>query len=585
MSAFDDLHNRIDLSNIPFSERGSRLMLARRENALYIRLAERWVKQENETGHYRQRPPLIDNFRFLDDDGTMLRFTVDTYPHLVSIDTACGQFDWVFLDSETLLIKLPAGQCRLSFDAYAQDCRTDRRGGTLRGVRNIAYTTNAQILENTFEPLGQSRHQVSLKLDASAGHALLLNITPRLGFNRSVPDPAVAISAAYERWAAWFDSVPPVLDELRTDYLYAWWIMRAGLMSTRFYFTREAIAPSKIHYVGVWHWDQFFHALAYRHVDTKLAEDQLRILLDHQQPNGMIPDAIHDEGLITHLEKPVDADVTKPPLIAWTALKLYEISGHLDFLQEIYEPIKRWHLWWVSENLDETGLCVYRHPFSSGLDDSPLWDYGMPVVAPDLNAYLCNQLDSMAKIAELIGLVDEAEQYRASAKVWLQRMIDVLWDEQRGVFHALVGGQRVSVLTPFHLLPLWDAALGLPAEIADRLVQNLTDPQLFWTTYPLPTVAINEPAFDALQMWRGPTWVNINYIFIEALNSIGRHDIAGDLRRRTLELIMLHDDIYEYYHPMTGERPPKAAPIFGWTSAVFIELALQETRERSQSAG
>ena len=34
-----DLHNRIDLTNIPFSERGSRLMLFRRENALYVRLS------------------------------------------------------------------------------------------------------------------------------------------------------------------------------------------------------------------------------------------------------------------------------------------------------------------------------------------------------------------------------------------------------------------------------------------------------------------------------------------------------------------------------------------------------------------
>ena len=65
--------------------------------------------------------------------------------------------------------------------------------------------------------------------------------------------------------------------------------MRAGLLSTRFYTTREAMAPSKIHYVGVWQWDAYFHALAYRYVDKRLAQDQLRIVLDHQQPNGHDP--------------------------------------------------------------------------------------------------------------------------------------------------------------------------------------------------------------------------------------------------------------------------------------------------------
>jgi len=41
-------------------------------------------------------------------------------------------------------------------------------------------------------------------------------------------------------------------------------------------------------------------------------------MLDHQRDDGMIPDAIHDEGTVTHLNVPVDADVTKPPLLAWS---------------------------------------------------------------------------------------------------------------------------------------------------------------------------------------------------------------------------------------------------------------------------
>jgi hypothetical protein len=39
-----------------------------------------------------------------------------------------------------------------------------------------------------------------------------------------------------------------------------------------------------------------------------------------------------------------------------------------------------------------------------------------------------------------------------------------------------------------------------------------------------------------------------------------------------------NDDIYEYYDPQTGRAPPKAASIFGWSSALFIELALEETK-------
>ncbi|MGH9201835.1 MAG: MGH1-like glycoside hydrolase domain-containing protein, partial [Vicinamibacterales bacterium] len=126
---------------------------------------------------------------------------------------------------------------------------------------------------------------------------------------------------------------------------------------------------------------------------------------------------------------------------------------------------------------------------------------------------------------------------------------------------------------PFSLYPLWTGRL--PPRTTDRLIAHLTDPNEFWTRFPIPTVARSDPRYDPEQMWRGPTWVNVNYLFIEGLNRCGRTDLAAQLRDRTLDLITQHDDIFEYYHPETGARPPKAAPIFGWTSAVFIDLAIK----------
>lgn len=55
----------------------------------------------------------------------------------------------------------------------------------------------------------------------------------------------------------------------------------------------------------------------------------------------------------------------------------------------------------------------------------------------------------------------------------------------------------------------------------------------------------------------------------------GHVDLAAQLRDRTLDLVMQRDDIYEYYHPQTGAPPPKATSIFGWTSALFIDLAIK----------
>jgi hypothetical protein len=66
------------------------------------------------------------------------------------------------------------------------------------------------------------------------------------------------------------------------------------------------------------------------------------------------------------------------------------------------------------------------------------------------------------------------------------------------------------------------------------------------------------------------------------LRQIGEFELADQLREKTLNLIMSHDSIYEYYNALTGEPPDAAADIFGWTAAVFIDLTIQATRDASR---
>ncbi len=579
------LKNRINLYSIPFSDRGSRLLISRHNHHLAVRLAERWFKAVRQLSAYRERPPLIDEWRFVDEQGDPLELDITTYPHRVDCGTRCGTFTIAFADPETLLVTLPAGSCGVQFTANLDRVWTDRRGGILRMTgdirRNIAYTTNARLLRNEVEPIGSASQRVHLIAQSDGSDALLINITPRLGFNRYLQDPQDLIASAARRWHAWFAAVPAVSDAYRAQYAYAWWIMRTGLISTRYYMTREAMMPSKIFYVGVWQWDAYFHALAYRHVDMNLAKDQLRIVLDHQREDGMIPDAIHDEGTVTHLTFPVEADVTKPPLVAWAAWKLYEHDHDAEFLNEIYEPIVRWNDWWFRQNdIDGNGLCEYHHPYSSGLDDSPLWDEGVPVESPDLNTYLYLQQEALSKIAHVIGEEQDAAQWAQRAEALAARILHWMWDEETGLFWASrpAHGARVNVRTPFNLFPLITGRM--PAHVTRRLVDHLTNENEFWPAYPVPTVALDDPKYNPLQMWRGPTWVNVNLLLIEGLQRAGYHEVARELRRRTLDLLCRHDDIYEYYHPQTGEVAPKAASIFGWSAAVFIDLAIQAERDK-----
>jgi putative isomerase len=574
------LENRIRLERIPFSDRGSRLLLyreRRQPDTLYLKLAERLTALTPGLSSYRSRPPFIPRLRLVDGDGRPVAFETTTYPHALVFQTTLGEFRCVFQDDQTLSFGLPAGvACGISFTVVPDLARPDARGGEFKSVRNCAYSSNGNLVLNQFEHSG-SGYDVILTAQGDADTAITLNIQAGLALKREVMPFRAALAAAEDRWHRWFAAAPEVQEPYRAQYYYAWWVLGNNILSPYGYFRRESVSPSKAHYVGAWQWDNYFHALALRYTDPKLAGDQIRFMLDHQLPDGMIPDAVYDEGTITQLEVPVAAAVTKPPIIGWVAMHVYDQTGDLAMLREIYEPLVRWNSWWFGLNDDDgDGIAQYSHPFSSGLDDSPLWDTGMPVEAVDLNTYLCIQMEAMGRMANLLGRPREAILWRNRADAMGRRIIEHFYDASAGLFWSQYEHRPIKVLTPFSLYPLWTGRM--PKEINEQLVSHLRDPRSFWPTHPLPTVALSDPHHDPQQMWRGPVWININHIFVEALQRTGYGAIAAQLAEQTLRLVMGQPDIYEYYHPITGEPPPKAAPMFGWSAACFIDLAIRMSR-------
>jgi len=578
----DLLKNHIDITRVPFSDRGSRLLVFRypQLSGLYVKLAERLTQLESDIEAYLHRPPFIQGLYLTDQDGAELDFEIDTSPSVITFHTRIGDFYLTFQDERSLSFGYPPDvRAGMRFRVFPQYWKSTPQGGKFMSVRNVTYSTTGVLERNQITPV-EGGYEVDILVSSGQDCAVAISIQPSQQPEQIIKPFSMALQAAQQRWERWFGRVPPVQPQYQRTYAYAWWVMANNLISPQGMVTMEAMAPSKLNYVGLWLWDNALHALAYRHVDADLARNQIRSMLAHQLPNGMLPDAIFDDGVVSSIDHPIVGEVTKPPILAWSALKLHETDPDLQFLQEIYVPLVRLNAWWFSMNDDDgDGLAQYNHPYSSGLDDSPLWDEGMPVESPDLNTYLHNQMICLAQIAEKLNMQTEAAMWRRRAASLVQRMIHDFWDPEAGLFWALKDEKPVRVVTPFNLLPLWTGSL--PQEITAPLLAHLTNPKEFWGAYGLPTVARNDRHYDPETMWRGPVWANVNYFFIEALQKIGKVDIAAELRNRTLNMVMAQDDIYEYYNAETGAPPPGAANIFGWTSAIFIDLAIQASQETS----
>lgn len=579
----DLLRNHIDISKVPFSDRGSRLLIFQTGSTsrLHVKLAERLTSIQPDIEAYLRRPPFLSDICFIDEQGNALEFETVSSPNVLCFQTRLGEFRLAFQDERTMSFGMPNGTVSgIRFHAAPQYWEQTLLGGIFRSVRNLTYNSNGQILSNSITPV-RGGYQVEMLVRADSERVINVAIHPSATTEPAEVLPFSSILEMSEnRWNAWFKRVPAVDEQYAKMYAYAWWVMGNNLISPLGEVAYEAMMPSKINYVGLWLWDSALHALAYRHADADLARNQIRAVLAHQLPNGMLPDAIYDEGLVYTIDHPISGSVTKPPILGWAALKLHETDPDVNFIREIYPALVRVNAWWFAMNDDDNdGIVSYSHPYSSGLDDSPLWDYGMPVESPDINTYLCLQMEAFTRFAEILGQQAEAEMWRRRRLAMLHRMVKDMWDEEQGLFWALRDEQPLRVLTPFSLYPMWTGQL--PDSINKRLVQHLLNPNEFGGPYTIPTVARNDPHYDPQTMWRGPVWANINYFFVEALEKTGQKELANKLRQHTLNLISEHSDVYEFYNAETGQPPATAANIFGWTAAVFIDMAISAYRETS----
>lgn len=75
-------------------------------------------------------------------------------------------------------------------------------------------------------------------------------------------------------------------------------------------------------------------------------------------------------------------------------------------------------------------------------------------------------------------------------------------------------------------------------------------------------------------MWRGPIWVNTAWLVIQGLRTQGEADLADQVTRNVLDLVMHADGPSEYFNPDTGQKARTATVLFGWSSALFVDLAV-----------
>jgi len=87
------------------------------------------------------------------------------------------------------------------------------------------------------------------------------------------------------------------------------------------------------------------------------------------------------------------------------------------------------------------------------------------------------------------------------------------------------------------------------------------------------SISVDDLQFNPLNYWRGPVWININWMLYGGLKNYGFHEDARNLKKSIIDLVEEHG-FYEYYNPLSGNG--LGADNFSWTAALFIDLVSEE---------
>ena len=179
------------------------------------------------------------------------------------------------------------------------------------------------------------------------------------------------------------------------------------------------------------------------------------------------------------------------------------------------------------------------------------------VYDPGMSAILAWADRELAVLASRLDLPDVARAATFRSERVAAALVDHLWDEALGrfVFLDALTGRRSTPNVVSAYLPL---LVDLPEEVSGPLRAGLD--RDFSSPCPVPTTAPSDPAFDSVGYWRGPAWVNINWLLDEPL--------GGRLREPTLELIERRG-CREYFDPLTGAG--LGADDFSWTAALALD--------------
>ena len=248
-----------------------------------------------------------------------------------------------------------------------------------------------------------------------------------------------------------------------------------------------------------------------------LAENTVNLFMDRQTEEGQLPFAVMRSGSTRY------AQIQECVSFYTLCLEVWRMNRDPAFLRKAYESGKKWDGWLRRYRMTTgRGLIEMFVGYDTGHDNSgrlegmacqgnyvkdgveqnagvlPPDDGITPILAVDMNANFYGDERALAEMARALGLDEEAAAWETSAAEVKKKLFEHCCSEKDAFFYdADRNGnlRKYKSSTIFHLFlekvldPAKDAAL-----IGRIYREHLKNPEEFWTPYPFPSMAVNDPS-------------------------------------------------------------------------------------------
>ena len=384
------------------------------------------------------------------------------------------------------------------------------------------------------------------------------------GLSYIKPEPC-EYGQALERVQKEYDDFRALFKTKRSDYQAsmeeAAYISWHSIINPEGYVKYPVMLMTKNKMNQVWTWDYAINALAMVDKDPQLAYEQFLAVAACQDETGVYADCFQAKTMIKGF--------VKPPIQGFVLKRMFEIhKPSKTVMEQLYQTTVSFTNWWFQYRGRHDGIPEYHHGNDSGWDNSTVFGEGLPVKAPDLCAWLVEQMDFLANTAEELGKAQESKKWREQSDALLSKMIDYFVRDDQFVAYKEPEHRVVKCDSLLLYIPL---ILGkkLPSKVRGKMLEKLLEPGRFLTEYGIASEPLDSERFVEDGYWRGAVWPPTAYIMTELLMRNGKTDEAIRNAEGFCKMCA-KSGFYENYSAIDGHGLRDSG--FTWTASAFMIL-------------